>query len=1377
MTTLGDIVSPDTTHIRDAAINLDVALARPGYVQSYTPTKAAIDIFQQLTKAASPGASKADRAIICHGPYGSGKSHLGVVIGRLLREGADTEEFKSLLNKLHNLGQDSLAQDLRNTFLDPLTDRDAKPYLLISLNADINLTLKTTPLSHQLLEALYRTLNDNRELRDLKILTKTAFDAAVERYQAIIISSPDHAQADLSQWNLPGDYPYLTTDEMASDLVQHDLTAYKLFLNWHEAVCHGAHFNPVEYGGKNFISAYLEAGKNLVSHQYAGIAILWDEFGSALEILINDPSRSAITEVKELQDFVENVCEPNQGHTLFIGMTHVSLAEYGTRSNTAEDVRNRLKTIEGRFTPKRVELKASELDGYHLIGSQLRLTDIGREYLQGAQAERDKLRSVCQRLPMFTHLGEDLDSIITECYPIHPITVAALFAISTRYAQAARTAFTFIPALERNGLFAKNFNHELSSFSNNVVRLPVLVDYYKDSLQRESESDFHNYQRALAEILAKGDTDPRHSEILSVLMLSNLLGESFQATDEFIAAALYDASTDEPVMTDLNQQLNWLKSTGQIWKNDVTEVWRIGGEVGINVEELIEIKLKDMPAESLASLLNRSEDMRRDLFPQIAVHDLEPSPCGIVRSYQVKFLYAPISKPTELTFLNTNHVALVNLVMVADTETAQDMVHTITSLEGKPIYFWIPLNGIRPDWLVEHLRRYLAIQYLLKEDAHGEGLKRQLESKWEKIRQELQAHISDLFGRQGLEYGKAKIYKSGEPNPLVCSSWHQFRIDLARAVQRDYPDEIHVRNMNLNKVCDEDYLGRKMLTDIIEKVLDFADNPAYQDDLLGEKETSEPAAIIDGIFGANDIFIQRASGWDIKRIDETDGALRHVLEKIHGDFFRRSSNPFRVVSLREALMAPPFGLPPVSHALFASVALRQDQKRLVWQGSARNKPFATNLSNAFEKGSTYETRLEDFSKYQEWILYLLGASLPAPFTTYEPKRVIANLQSYLDAVPPAIKGSPKLGGTARLLVGLLSASNKSAHQIADALIENTPAKVEFNRHRVKEDCVLTNLDLVKCFESFSELMHENFHELKRHLENCLINVDRAILESNLAASDDYFDRNLLRAIQSTPIDEGSLNQLAGTAFQRRLEECDDRTIGQLIERIQNAIKIHGQSKTQQNRERVKRYIEFIQLQGYDSIFAELLQKHDHKIQIQSLRVACADPCDDNLDNLVSAWLDKSIEDCSAEEVSQLAFKIEESLDKQKRLTYNLDYLQEKLYILLNDNIDKAQIVDNLRLDGSPLAKCLMGLIEATQPFDRTSVEQLMVHGLQKPIEYCQTSELDLVLENLARLISEKSLRQDIRDLATKELLVVIKKYEIHFSRSELISIVSGLINN
>lgn len=871
MVTLGDIVQPDGKQVKDAAISLDKGLHNAGYVSSYTPTKSAIEIFKRLTGAVLPNAPKEMRAMNWHGPYGSGKSHLGVVIGRLLRDGVGSDEFAELLRKLENLNEVELAGDLRHTFMDR-SDKDAKPYFIISLYRS-----SEHPLSHQLLEALYRGLREDDSLREAQILSKTAYDAAYQRFDEIIHGAPFLRNAEMSQWGLTQNY--LTTAEMVADLKNHDYTAYSVFLDWHKAVCLGAPFDPATFGGKRFIEAFVEAGKNLSALGYGGIAVIWDEFGHVLEHLIENPKRNATDEIIELQEFVETVCAPDLGHTLFISLTHVSLAEYGSRQNAPEGVKDRLKTIEGRFLPVRVELKASEAEGYHLLGAQLRWTPAGEAYRGQSLTAFQSIQNVCGRLPLFRHLSAELGEIIRDCYPLHPTTAAALFAISTRYAQAARTAFTFFRDLQVNGVFSRPVEVESGLFSAELLRLPELLAYYQDSLSRQSETDWHAYQRALAEVRAKGEDSPQRDGLLAALLLSKLLGENFQATEDFLAAAFYD-KLSEPSL-ELHEHLHSLKNTGLIWKNDATEVWTLAGESVAETEALIEKKLADFVRRPIEELLNISQDMREDLFPHLGEHDLEPSPCGIVRSYKVELLTPPVVK---LRPLNPSYVGVLYLVLAADEASAAEFKAWAVNQNSGQVYFWLPRQGVGQSRLQDKLLRYGAISALLTEESSGEGLKRQFQAKWEKNRQELMDTLGDLFGRRGLEEGKAEILRAGDPNPLKCRSWHQFRMDLANSIGLAYSKEIHVRNMNLNIVREEDYIGRKILTDIIQKILDFDHNPAYQNDLLGEKDTNESAAIIDGIFMANDLFIQRVTGFDIKKPEETTAKVQEVLKLIHDVF-------------------------------------------------------------------------------------------------------------------------------------------------------------------------------------------------------------------------------------------------------------------------------------------------------------------------------------------------------------------------------------------------------------------------------------------------------------------------------------------------------------
>ncbi|MDM8559621.1 hypothetical protein [Candidatus Parabeggiatoa sp. HSG14] len=770
MTKLRDIIELDQTHSQDAAIVLDYGLYNHDLVGAFTPTNASVNILKQLVRAVLPGVPQEQRAMNWFGSYGSGKSHLGVLAGQLLRDGAHTPEFTKFLRKLENFGENKLAEELRNTFM-PLDDPDAKPYLLVPLYAS-----QTPSLQTKLLEGLYKALKNHVKKHpklDIKeILPTTEYDAAFYRFGEIIKNSTHYQNVDLSEWSLAGDY--FTTEEMAIGLKRHEPPALKTFCLWHECVCHDAKFRPTDAGGKSFVEAYKEAGKNLAAkYHYGGIAIIWDELGNALEDLMRTQERSAVEEIIELQRFIETTCQPDKGHLLFLGLTHVSLAEYGTRSDAPQDVRDRLKTIEGRFTSLKVELKPSESEGYYLLGAQRRWTEMGHTYLEQSNTAIEYLASVCIKLPLFQQFSKDLAHIIRDCYPLHVITAAALFAISTRYAQATRTAFTFFRDLN-NQTYERSID-ESSLFNTELIRLPDLVEYYSDKMEKEASATMEMYRRAVAEVKAKGEICDSKVNILSVLLLSKVLGEHFQATDAFLIATLYDDMPNTAITKNLQKDLIWLKNAGLVWKNQMTGLWTLAGEAWIDPESLIKEAQQPIIINNTVSFFKSYPDLCLDLLPHLGINELELSPCGIIRAYSIDLLTSPTPKKENLSL-----AAHVLLVMAEDSEAAIQAQQICQKMPQAQVYYWIPREGT--SGLNDNLRRYVAIEKLLKQSTFGEGLKRQLEARWEKNRHALLCKLSELFGRQGIISGKVQIFQAGEEIPLSCKSWHDFRIFLTDAV-------------------------------------------------------------------------------------------------------------------------------------------------------------------------------------------------------------------------------------------------------------------------------------------------------------------------------------------------------------------------------------------------------------------------------------------------------------------------------------------------------------------------------------------------------------------------------------------------------------------
>ena len=1147
----------------DAAVVVDRSLANLNLVACFAPTKASTAVFAHLQKAVLPQATQEMRAINLFGNYGSGKSHLAVLIAQLFRDGSGSAEFTDLFQRLSNAGQAQLATNLQHTFL-AAGDPDAKPYLLVTLYGS-----ETPSLPAKLYEGLYDALTRHPTLDPKTILPITEYEVCVQRFDEIASGQPDLADAELSDWHLAEHY--LTTAEMRTGLKQHQPQALDGFKRWHEKVCLGSPFNPASQGGKNFIEAYQEAGKNLADqYSFGGILVIWDEFGNALEDLIINPHRHPVQEIMDLQRFVETACAPKLGHTVFIGLTHVSFVEYATRTGANEAVKNRLEAISGRFNKAfKIELNAAESEGYHLLGMQKAWTTVGTQHWQQMQIAWQPLLESCAALPLFKVLGTQLADMPKEVYPLHPVMAAGLFALSD-YAQSNRTALTFFRD-NADKFLAQELEPETWSCKE-LVRLPNLADYYADNLKEKAATDWERYQRALARIPADLPASELQAKqaLIKLLLLTQLLGENFQATELFLACALYDAKPNTSAATELSKDLAWLKAAELVWKNDVTGEWLLLGDSGVNVESLIADKLNLFAGRIPETLFKDHPDMLADLLPMVGMHDLEPSVCGIVRSYQVSLSTPPINNQLKLEKLTLS--GQVFLVLAKDAEEIDVVKDRISEMKVAPIYFWLPVVGIRSESvniegkdfkLSGLLCRYLALQVLLKEKTASDHLRRQLTAKWEKNRQDLVKILRVLYGRDGLTSGKSQIVQAGTTNSLPCNSWHEFRSVLAKKIQGLYDLEIPIRANNMNRLNDEKYTGSSKVQKIVERILDFANNPTYQTDLLGEdKETSEPSALIDGVLGVNQLFIQRSSGWDIKKIEESDGKVKDVLKLLHDKLLRKREQPFLVTELRDELVAPPYGLPACTLAIFSAVAVRDEVKRLRWSDSKVS--FADNLTEAFNENSKLSIRRFEFSTKQLAILTALSHFFKLKkmgqqsFEEFAVE-VVQALRKFINEQPDAVKNSGQLSGQIKELVKFLQQIGKSQQDVAEFLLKLLALD------KATEHTVVTEGQgkLKELLDDFERISHAKLHELKQTVQSILPNSPEtksqliANLNHHSASNEAKAFARLLE--EHGQVDEICPDKITQALLNKPTEQCTETEIGECRGILKTLVEHHQQS--------------------------------------------------------------------------------------------------------------------------------------------------------------------------------------------------------------------------
>ena len=115
MTSLNDLIQINSTN-SDAAIVVNRGLNNHNLVDSFAPTKSAVTVLKHLREAVLPTATQEQRALNIFGSYGSGKSHLAVVMAHLLRDGSGDIAFEHFFERLRNFDESTLAENLKKHF-------------------------------------------------------------------------------------------------------------------------------------------------------------------------------------------------------------------------------------------------------------------------------------------------------------------------------------------------------------------------------------------------------------------------------------------------------------------------------------------------------------------------------------------------------------------------------------------------------------------------------------------------------------------------------------------------------------------------------------------------------------------------------------------------------------------------------------------------------------------------------------------------------------------------------------------------------------------------------------------------------------------------------------------------------------------------------------------------------------------------------------------------------------------------------------------------------------------------------------------------------------------------------------------------------------
>lgn len=442
------------------AINLKYDLGNAGTIAAYVPTARTTDAVKRLLKATSPDAKQ--RAFLLHGPYGSGKSLLAVLLAAVLSR---DEMLTSALGPIVSLFEDV---DLDSAELVKQYLRSGPCLLPVVLNGDEG------DLASALLRALFSAF---RRIGWDDMRLTTHYQAALETL-------------NLWQQDYPETYTRLadkletegwSVDNLVKGLNSAESQAYDVFQRLYPALTAGATFN--NHYGQSVVDTYREAVTLLYKETpYDGIVILWDEFGRFLEARAGDVFGREAALLQELAEFANSSTE-KQLHLILVA--HKVIGGYVW--NLPPDYLQEWQRIGERF--QTLDVSGDPVVAYRLIAAALTTPDreAWSRYLEMHKAAFAQLVANTVEQRLFPELDEvHLQSWIMEgAHPLHPLSVYCLPRLSNRVAQNERTLFTFLTTDEPLAL-PDLLKRAVLNGSVNWVGPEWLYDYFAVALRADT---------------------------------------------------------------------------------------------------------------------------------------------------------------------------------------------------------------------------------------------------------------------------------------------------------------------------------------------------------------------------------------------------------------------------------------------------------------------------------------------------------------------------------------------------------------------------------------------------------------------------------------------------------------------------------------------------------------------------------------------------------------------------------------------------------------------------------------------------------------------------------------------------------------------------
>jgi len=386
--------------------------------------------------------------------------------------------------------------------------------------------------------------------------------------------------------------------------------------------------------------------------QIAPVLLLIDEFGKNLEHFARDQS-DARGDLYVLQELAEQASRPSGIPVLLLTLQHLAFDEYV--EGVGDHRRREFAKIQGRFQD--VPFVETPAEAQRLIASAFVRPSASRGLIQ---TWSDSLAAQVSSAGLEPALYVSL----ADCFPLHPVSVAVLPELCSRFGQNERTLFSFLAGAEPGAVptLLSKLERPSDGTPPSCIGVADVYDYFVEAASSAIASSpmYSRWLEVESRVRdATGLTDPER-ELLKTIGLLNLVsaGGTIRASRQVLVLCAFASANGMSSEKDVHTVLQRLEDKGLITYREFADEFRVWHGTDFDLRGALETARKRAEHASLAELL---QDVR-PLASVVAGRHSQQT--GTLRAFERRYIdrhSPPISTVQSASSAGTDGVVFLSL--------------------------------------------------------------------------------------------------------------------------------------------------------------------------------------------------------------------------------------------------------------------------------------------------------------------------------------------------------------------------------------------------------------------------------------------------------------------------------------------------------------------------------------------------------------------------------------------------------------------------------------------------------------------------------------------------------------------------------------------